>query len=436
MPITDPPTGDAALPGVYYIDYFRTLSMSPPDPDFGSRAYYCARPENLSMDDSMGGVGNASWDWSFSALDVEGNPIVVISPGEDFIHPWRSWFRLRCGNTVIMSGPIVGTSAKLGEESVKIAGQSWEAYFPRWQYPFDPRPTHVNDYRYPKTFIGNEDPGHIFGAGGSGANTPQGLAYQAQNRDLALIARDLLVQIRDAVPDRLHMDFTDLATPVGITTNFQYTLGDVSSIDSTLTSLTGIGEGFDFWVGQDRIIRVGSPYRFGSALSPSIAYFIDVNTPGLLEAEYQNQGIQGNHVSGRGAGLSSQNQMGAAYGYAASQDEFSRLDIAYDYGDVRNRNQLERLTKKSLSLIINPIRDVPITLDPAAIIDSGINFWATFRRGVALYITIDTLFHQIDAPYRLRGWQASDSENTGNFEVNLTLDRIYPTVADFGNPSL
>lgn len=439
MPISDPPTGDAALPGVYYIDYYHDSDDlgTPPDPDFSSNPYYCARPENLSADDSMGGIANCSWQWSFSALDVEGNLIMNPSFGdEDLIHPWRSWFRLRCGTTVIMAGPVVGTNAKLGDQFLTVAGQDWHAYFPKWQYPFDPRPDHVNDYRYPNTFIGNEDPGHVFGAGGSGVSTPTGLCYQANDRDIALIARDILVQCRDAVADRIYFDFTQLATPVGITSNYQYTLGDDSGMDSLLNTLTGIGEGFDYWMGQDRIMRVGSPYRFGSALSPNIAFFVDVDTPGLLSAEYDNQGIQGNHVLGRGAGLATQTQMGAAYGYQASQDQFSRLDISYDYGDVRNATQLDNFTKKSLSLGVNPVRDAPITLDPAQIIESGVNYWATFRRGVALYITIDTLFHQINAPYRLTGWTLRDNADTGNMEVDLTLDRIYPQVADFGNPDL
>lgn len=427
MPFSDPPPSYASEDGVYYIDYFDGLTSVPPDPDWDSVAYVCTQPENLQVEDTIGGVGNCSWDYSFTATDVEGN---LIMDSDDFIHPWRSWWRLRCGSIVIAAGPVTGTRSKLGEDFMSVAGQTWEAYFPRWQYPFDPRPGHVNDFRYPNTFIGNEDPGHAASHGGSGVSTPTGLSYQANNRDVALIARDLLVMIRDGVNDRLYMDFAELQNPVGIRTNHQFTLGDDSGIDSVLTTLTGIGEGFDFWVGWDRHAHIGSPYRYGSNDNPVIAYTIEVNTPGLLSLEYENAGIQGNHVLGRGAGLASQTQLGRAYGYVPSQDQFSRLDIAFDYGDVRNTDQLERLTKKSLSLVINPIRHVPVTLDPAQIP----NYWEIFRKGRAIFIAVDTGFHQINAAYRLTSWSAKDNDNTGNFEVDLTFERIYDTVADFGNP--
>lgn len=433
MPFTDPPTGAAAVADTYYVDYITDLTDAPPNPDFSEASYYCTHPENLQMDDTIGDIGNASWEWSYSALDVEGNPILRES---DFIHPWRSWFRVRYGTTVIMAGPVVRTNATIQDQFVKIAGQTWEAYFPRWQFPFDPRPDHVNDYVYPNTFIGNEDSGHVFSAGGSGTPTPTGLCYQAQNRDIVLIARDLLIQIRDAVPDRMQMEFGEFETPVGITTNFQYTLGDDSGIDSTLSTLTGVGEGFDYWVGWDRTVHVGSPYRYGNPLSPTISYTIVVTTPGLLEFEYENVGIQASHVLGRGAGLAAQTQMASAFGYAASQDQFSRLDISFDYGDVRNQTQLDNLTKKSLSLVINPVRDVPVTIDPAQIIAAGDNYWSIFRKGVCIFVTVDTLFHPVNAPYRLRSWSAGDNQDTGNFEVQLSLDRIYPEVADFGNPDL
>lgn len=430
MPFTDPPPPEISQDGIYYLDYYDGLTSIPPNPDWNTEQYITTFPENLQIDDAIGGTGNCSWQYSFTALDAEGNNVLPTDDTEDFIHPWRSWWRLRCGATVIAAGPVTGTNSKLGEDFVSIAGQSWEAYFPRWQFPFDPRPDHVNDFRYPKTFVGNEDPSHGAGAGGSGANTPGGLAYQANNRDVALIARDLLVQIRDSVNDRLYMNFAELQSPVGIATNFQFTLGDSSGIDSAITTLTGIRDGFDLWVGWDRHVHVGSPYRYGTNANPDIAYTITVDTPGLLSLEYENAGIQGNHVIGRGAGLASQTQLGAAYGYVPSQDEFSRLDIAFDYGDIRNRSQLQDLTKKSLSLIINPIRHVPVTLDPALIPD----YWNIFRKGRAIFVAVDTGFHKINAAYRLTGWSAQDNEDTGDFEVNLTLERIYDTVSDFGNP--
>lgn len=421
MPFVDPPPSYAAVPGTYYIDYLSNLTDTPPNPDWGVNHYITTLPENLAADDTIGGVGNCSWEYTFSALDVEGNSVLVA---EDFIHPWRSWWRLRCGSAVIAAGPVIATKTKLGDEFVTIVGQTWETYFTHWQYPFDPRPDHVNDYVFSNSLIGNED------LPGSGAPTPTGLAYQAQNRDVAKIAHDLLHATIYKVTNRMYMDISEFRTnPVGITTNYQYSLGDDSGIDSAINGLATVGEGFDYWIGWNKVAHIGSPYRFGSTQSPVIVYTIDINTPGLLSLEYENLGIQGNHVLGRGAGLASQTQMGAAYGYVPSEGEFSRLDVSFDYGDVRNHDQLASMTKKSLSVIINPVREVPITLDPAQIT----NYWEIFRKGRAIFITVDTRFHQINAPYRLKSWSLKD-DRAGNFSVDLTLDRIYAIAADFGNP--
>src|SRR5215475_16235090 len=116
MPITDPPTGDFALDGVYYVDYISDLVDASPDPDWSVESYWCTKPENISADDQIGDSGNCSWEWTFSADDVEGNPI--LRSDTDFIHPWRSWWRLRRGTTVISSGPVISTNTKLGEEII------------------------------------------------------------------------------------------------------------------------------------------------------------------------------------------------------------------------------------------------------------------------------------------------------------------------------
>lgn len=429
----DPPPSQYAVDGVYYLDYMDTPAPGrgdAPDPDWSVLPYVCTYPENLAADDSMGGAGNCSWQWSLSANDVEGNPVMT---GDTFIGPWRSYWRLRCGNTVIGSGPITGINIKLGDDFMSVAGQTWEAVLARWQYPFNPNSRdNLSLYSFEKALIGNET-----SPGPTSDNTPPGLAYECFQRDIALIAHDILVTVRDTVPDRLWFNFGDLNNPIGIKDNFQLSWGDDTSMDSFVNSLGGTGEGFDWWISWDRKFNFGSPYRFGSQMAPNINAFIDVDTDGLLDLEYDNNGIQGTHVLGKGAGFATQTTLMAAYGYALAQSSYTRLDISFDYGDVRNRASLVNKTKKSLALIIDPIREVPISMDPAVwdAANSG-TFWGTFRKGVAIYITVDTGFNQIDAPYRLKSWSLTDENNTGNMVVALTCERIYPQPADFGNPDL
>lgn len=412
MPFSDPLDSSIAVDGVYYIDYSTNADGTIGDPDFAS--YYCALPENLEFDDAISGPGNCSWEWTLGAEDMEGNPIL----SHNFMGPMRSFFRLRCGNDVIMAGPIVGLNSRYSDQFMKVAAKTWEHYYERYQFPFDPRPDHVNDYRFDNTFQGNEAPTP------TGNPTPTGLVYQAYNRDIALIAHNLVRRGVHDVANRLNFDVNEYTNPVGIRTNYQFTLGDSSYISDILNGLASTGEGFDWWIGSaDRVNHIGSPYRYGSNMSPSTVYNITKDMPGLIDLDFNNDGIVASHVLGQGAGLASQTQLGSAFGSQAAQDVFHRLDASYDFGDVRNRDQLEHKTQKRLALDGQPAHQVTVTLDPAQIS----NFWSTFRKGRAVYVLMDMGWHLIDASHQILSYSCKNpgQNETGAMEVDLTLKRIY-----------
>lgn len=412
MPFTDPPDPSISVDGVYYIDYSTHADGTLADPDFGT--YYCALPENLEFDDMIAGTGNCSWEWSLSANDLEDNPIV----SHNFIGPMRSFYRLRCGSDVIVAGPVVGVNSRFSDQFMKVAGKTWEHYFERYQFPFDPRPSHVNDYRFDKTFVGNED------SPPSGDPTPTGLQYQAFNRDVALIAYNMINRAVNDVPNRLTFDIHMIYNPVGIRTNYQFSLGDTSYLSDILNNLAGINEGFDWWFGpSDRIMRIGSPYRYGSNMSPSIFYNIVSDMPGLIDLDFNNDGVLGTHIFGQGAGLASQTQLGSAFGSTDAQNVYNRLDQSYDFGDVRNRDQLENLTRKRLALDCQPVHEVTITLDPAQIP----GYWTTFRKGRAVFVLMDMGWHQLNAPFQISSFSVKNPNDTesGAFEVDLVLKQIY-----------
>jgi hypothetical protein len=401
------------------------------DPTFAPGNFLSFKPEELSFNDSIGsgtldGVGDCSYAISFSSKDEDNNLIVS---GHDFIGPYRSYFRLRYGNVVIMAGPIVSHHTGLGDDYMTVAGKTWEHMLSKWQYPFDPRgdviiPTDpVNSNRYPNTFIGNE-------VVGSGVSTPTGLAYQASNRDLILILSDILSQTMNA-GNRIIFDISLLAGTSGIATNFQFSLGDTSYMDSVIQGLAGTGNGFNWWISHDMKFFWASPYRFGNTGAPSIVLVVDGSTdektPDSLA--FTNNGPVATHVFGQGAGLASQTTLGRAYGYTPAQVQFSRLDASYDFGDIRNVNQIINKTQKQLSHDLQPQHDIPLSVDPARIS----SFWSNWRKGRAIFIDYELTSHRIDSPQQLISYSAT-MDSGGQVAVDFTLDQIYDLAVNAGSP--
>jgi hypothetical protein len=414
--ITVPTVGGSTAPGdldKYYID----LS---PDPSFSADAFITIHPESLSFDDEIRAVGNCSFQISFSATDIDGSTIIS---GHDVFGPYRTWSRLRYGNTAIQAGPLVSTNTILGTDFMSCATKTWEHYFERWEYPFDgrdlPLPNgHVNDYQHPFTYQGDE-------ISGSGVATPTGLAYQATNRDVIRIISDLVSTTMNA-GNRVIFDLSNLTGLSGIKTNFQLSLGDNTKLFQIINDLSGLGDGFDWWISHDMKFYWATPYRFGNPANPTITYTFD-STHMPNDLAFTNNGPKATHVQGRGAGLASSTTLSRAYGYAPSQTQFSRLDESYDFGDIRNATELIAKTKKQLSLDLNPQHEIPMTVDPSRIA----SYWANFRKGRAIYIDMEMVSHRIDSAQRLTKYSGRvDSE--GDALVDFTLDQIYETSATVG----
>lgn len=394
------------------------------DPTFAPGNFVTLFPENLEFDHQIRGEGNVSYQISFSATDVDDNPIVT---GHDFIGPWRSYWRLRCGTIAIIAGVITPWNTKLGSDFMSVNGKTWEAFFARWQYPFDPRPAHVNDYRFPASYQNDE-------LVGTGVDTPAGLAYQASNRDVLRILGDIISTTMN-VPNRMIFDLSELSTLSGTKTNYQLSLGDTSFMDSLFNDMSELGNGFDWWIGHDLKIHVGIPYRFGDPANPAIWLTIDDDFP-VVDLDFTNNGPVATHVLGRGAGLAAQTTLGRAYGYDPAQVQFTRLDQSYDFGDIRNATQLSKRTQKQLSQDLQPKHDIPLQLDPAVVEDhlaDGTNFWSRFRVGRAIYIDRELIAHRIDSPQQIKSFSCKVT-NEGNALVDVTLDQIYDLSYNAGSP--
>lgn len=395
-----------AVDGKYYVD----LGL---DPDFTGGSFISIRPEQLQFDDQIKGVGNCSWQITFSAKDQDDNFIVT---GHDVFRPYQTYYRLRYGNVAIQAGPLISWHTRLGDDYMSCAGKTWEHYLERWQYPFNPAGPNI--YRFPNSFQNDE-------LVGSGVSTPTGLVYQAYQRDVIRILSDLLSTSMN-VGNRVIFDISALIGLSGIKTNYQFSLGDTSYMMGLINDLSGLGQGFDWWVSHNRRLLWASPFRYGNPASPSITYTVDnTNPPDNLE--FENTGPRATHIFGTGAGLNSSTTLATAYGAPASESIYTRLDGDYNFGDVRNADELAMRTHKQFSYDLNPQHNIPLTLDPSRTSD----FWSTLRKGRAIYIDYDLVAHRIDSPHQLVSYSAKVSHE-GQAEVDFTLSQVYDVSSSVG----
>lgn len=409
--------------GKYYVDMGD-------DPLFTGGSFVSIYPEQLSFDDQIRGVGNCNFQISFSAKDQDGATVVS---GHDVFGPYRTYYRLRYGDIAIQAGVLTSWRTALGDDFMSCACKTWEHFLERWQYPFDPRTTElvpgdptsapINAYVFPNTFVGDE-------VTGSGVATPTGLVYQASNRDAIAIISDILSTSMN-VGNRVIFDLSSLTGLSGVKTNYQLSLGDRSYMFSLINDLSNLGQGFDWWISHDMKFLWASPFRFGNVTAPTISFTFDGLTDSAKpdSLEFENIGPRGTHILGTGAGLATGTTLATAYGAPNSQDVFTRLDVDYDFGDIRNADQLALRTHKQFSYDLNPQHNIPITVNPGRIP----NFWSTFRKGRAIYIDYELIAHRIDSPHQLVSYSANVS-NEGEASVDFTISQIYDVSSSVGIP--
>jgi hypothetical protein len=385
---------------IYYVD----LSD---DPDFTPGSFASVYPENCSFDDEISAIGNIAFQLSFGAEDQDGNAAVPRPRGGSqvpFIGPYRSYYRLRYGAAVIQTGIIVNTSTHLGDDYVSIAGKTWPHIWEKWQYPYMAGPrSHARDY-----IIGSP---------------PAGQVYQVFNEDVITILGTLGPAYQNLVPYRLIFDWSTMTGLSGIHTNYQMDWGDMTTLFSKFTDLCGIGQGIEWWVNTDRKILWASPFRYGTPPSPDyIASFDDTILPEDLS--FSNNGPGATHITGRGTRIAVGTQMASAYGYPGNQQQFSRFDADFDFGDVRNQDMMDSKTAKKLTEVVQPQHDIPIRLNP----DNFENYWIDFKVGKAIHVNIDLYYHIINSGQQLRSYRATLDLN-GNASVDWTLRQIYDVPA-------
>lgn len=392
------------VPGVWYIDHL----------DHTLAPFQTFRPENLHFIWRESDVSDIDYEISRSAVDTFG--FRIWSP--DFIAPWRTGWRLRIGNRILLEGVHYepGIQLTLGGESMAVSGKDYTVYYNHRHFPFDGRDGHRNDF--------------VIG-------TPAGgLAYEVADTDIA----DIIEAINDKIQSRdysLPISFTP-SGPVGIAIDYTLALGDTSMFLSLLQGWAGIYPGFEFEVTKDRELKLYSPKIYGDPdaliADPDsfVVYTFSDDIAGSLDPidslTFGNNGPKYTHVLGQGAGLV--NQVAYALDYVAGMEQFWRIDGVEDYGNVTSQGEVNKRTISDLSFGLNPVHEISLVIRPDAIP----NFWRDWKPGKAIYLKIDLDAHQLDSPHEIVEMDVTPS-NEGNTLVTLGLNQIYSVPDGFvGNP--
>jgi hypothetical protein len=376
------------------------------------------------------GVGNIGFQLSFSAVDQDGNPAVTapVNAATSSVArpswvpkygPYRTYYRLRYGDVAIMAGVITNTSSAKGSDFMTLSGKTWEHFFEKWIYPDDARMAWglANLYVWPNAFTDNET------GIGAGHATPSSLVYEAANRDVIYILRDLLGETM-FLANRVTFDISSLSTLSGVQAiYFTYNWGDTSTIDGLFTTLSQIGQGFDWWISQDMKVLWGSPYRYGNPDTPFLFDSLTDTSPGV-DVTFNNNGPIATHVLASGSGLATPQVLRRAMGSPANEAFYSRIDTAVDVGDVRSVNEMVRKTQHELVVDVQPQHDIPLTMFPGQYSGGERTYWATYRVGRAIGMTMDFFYHKVVEPQQLVSYQASLTSE-GEATVNWKLQQIY-----------
>lgn len=382
--------------GNWYIDHLRHDDFS---------VYQTVRPENLHFVLNTRDKHTVDYELTLSAVGLDGSSVV----SNDFIGPWRTGWSLRYGSKVIAAGPHASVNGAAGADLMKIGGVDWLGYCDRRHFPFNPVRANFFDFVID--------------------TPPTGLAYQAVGKDAAEIVYKIWNKIFSR-PNSLPITYTQVDTGV-IVPYYSIDYGDTSTFLSMLQGLADFFPGFDFWVDPVTLeLKLVSPYVYGTPAAivsggsggANIKYLMDdsvIKRPDNLE--FTNNGPEQTHLLG--VGSNNAGSVGVALGTILGEAAFWRLDGTYDGGTVYSANELKSKTAQQLSYGLNPVHEVPLTLDPDQLTD----FWDKITPGVAIWLDYDLGFHALNSPWRVVSIEGTIG-NEGNAQVNLGINQIYDTL--------
>jgi hypothetical protein len=355
------------------------------------------KPENLTFERNFRKPHSISYDVSFGATDTRGRRAVT----HNFIGPYRTLWRLRRGNKTILRGMHTQVETETESEYVAVSGAGWLHDFELQTYPFDPA------YRTTLNQFIIDDP------------PVPGVVYQGVDVDHATILTKILDVIY-GLPYTLPLSYSLSLT--GNQISYRLDLGDLSSLYQIVEGLASSDPGFDYTITNDLDFVIWSPHRYGDNVAPQVIWAFEPSfEQGPYKVSFTNTGPFGTHVIGQGSGLAQ--RKGWSLGYAPGELEFGRIVAQGEFGTDVDPVNLYAKTQALLSLGLQPVHEIVVTVVPETIP----LFWDLFKEGEAVWVNHDLEFHHIDSAQQIVTMECSVS-NEGDEEVALHLNQIYDTI--------
>lgn len=348
------------------------------------------QPENLSFSMIKGEAGSSSVAYE---LDLGHSESVDM---QQFTEPYRTDFELSVDNIIIMAGMHTDITFNTDDNFIQIAGRDWLHYLERREYPFDP--VNPNLYR-----IGTPD---------------RGLAFAASLADIKIILETIL-NTTLAQPYSLPITYT--VPTMGVAIDYEFSLGDTGSIHSKIAELAQEEGGvYDFWVTPAKVLEFGVPRQYTTAVmtDPNACAFI-LDNSNTIRANVVGSGPGATRFVGYGSG--NEVRLGLQLMDNDLANVYRRLDGNADFGDIPNRERVNKLTRAEF--FYQKFSQDKVTVDiEATQIDS---FWNIVRPGKAIWIDdipIGPL--TLGGPFELLELSGSVSTEGGE-TISLTLDPIH-----------
>lgn len=378
--------------------------------DHTFEVFQTINPENLQFVLNDEDISTITYEISLFAEDTSGDPVIT---GADFISPWQTHWQLRYGpDIIIAAGVHSSVNVAYGGNFLKVAGVDWVGYLNRRQIPFDGRSAHVNDYVID--------------------SPPQGFEYEKINIDIADIMTailDVTLGRTNSIPFTYSLDATGIIIPY-----YTLDLADTSKILSIIQDLGNYDVGTAWEITPDKVFQIASPRWYGDptaiandSSNANLIYTIDEDDP-PVNLDFTNTGPEQTHIQGEGDGSTTREAV--TLGNLANQEVYWRTDGAYQYQNTITRDAVAQRTQERLAFGLNPIHEIPVTVDPN-IIDTlqatdGF-FWTNFKPGRAVWIDIPlgNGYHHIQSAHHIVSMSATLTD--GNMLVDLSFNQIYDT---------
>lgn len=263
---------------------------------------------------------------------------------------YEVWRQSTGSGVCISDGMLTSLNLNFNRDTVLVAGKDWKHYLQRRIYPFKPE-----DY---VTYNANASENYW---DKWPKRWPSMLGTDINPVDIALIVRDLLQSMRTgkAVDAQLHYTnkvpttwaagVPDITWNIGNTGTVipSYVIypGDQTTIYDHIQKLSEMKDGFEWDITPiSHEFKLWSPKRYAENWATYWFAPSESEAGGAIsEFDWTNEGPNGTYLIGLGAG---EHKMGATWTTVKNVDAYGRLDLVYDYGEV-----------KSYDMILNKLKD-------------------------------------------------------------------------------